>query len=166
VPRSTLIRTATSKDEPDIRHVLERTYPLIADRYDPELFSEALPHLVRPDKKLLTSGRYYIAEIEGAPVACGGWSLDLPPGAEAIDNAAVIRRFAVVPELAGRGIGRRLFEQCAMAVRARQVRRMLVRSSLNAEPFYAALGFRTLRPIHMPLPGGRGLPCVLMERPL
>jgi predicted N-acetyltransferase YhbS len=161
------IRTATEQDARAIGRILEASYPALLPRhYDADLISEAMPILTRPDVRLLNSGRYYVAEDGERTVGCGGWSLDAPPGAEEIDNAAVIRRFAVLPELARMGIGRSLFEHCLAKIRGLSVRRMIVRSSLNAEPFYAALGFRPLHAIAMPLPSGRGLPCILMDREL
>jgi len=165
MPGALQIRTAIPEDEQIVRDLLTRSYSLLLPPYyDPAAMAEAMPILTTPDAKLLGSGRYYIAETEGAAVACGGWSVELPPGANLAQDAAVIRRFAVVPELAGKGIGRRLFERCEVAIRALKLTRMLVRSSLNAEPFYAALGFRPLHPIDMPLPGGGGFPCILMQR--
>jgi putative acetyltransferase len=72
----------------------------------------------------------------------------------------------VLPELAGQGTGRSLFERCLLEIRRYGPERLLVRASLNAVPFYARLGFERLQPIDMPLPGGGALPCVLMEREL
>jgi hypothetical protein len=37
-------------------------------------------------------------------------------------------------------------------------------SSLNGEPFYAALGFRRLKRIETPMPGGVRFPAIRMER--
>ena len=159
------IRTATVDDGPAVKRLLESSYPaLLASHYDGDILSEALPILCAPRLELLSSGRYYIAEHQGAAVACGGWSLDPPGGVEAAGDVAVIRRFAVVPELAGKGLGRRLFQRCERDIGEQPVERMLVRSSLNAEAFYGGLGFRRLHPIGMPLPSGRTLPCVLMQR--
>ena len=159
------IRATTGEDQPAVRRIVEASYPQALPRYyDAALISEAMPMLTRPDVRLLNSGRYYVAEDGDVSVGCGGWSLGPPPGAEFAQGAAVIRRFAVLPELARTGIGRSLFEHCHLEIRELSVRRMIVRSSLNAEPFYAALGFRPLRAIDMPLPSGRGLPCILMDR--
>ena len=161
------IRPATVEDEPAIRRVLEHSYPvLLPSHYDVDILSEALPHMTEPNPQLLRSGRYYLAQLDGSAVACGGWSLEPLPDVAIPSDHALIRRFAVIATMVGRGLGRRLFQTCEAAAREQGIRGMLVRSSLNAEPFYASLGFRPLRPIDMPLPSGRGLPCVLMERPL
>jgi GNAT superfamily N-acetyltransferase len=159
------VRTASPEDEATVRGLLEASYPvLLTQHYGTELIAEAMPLLTMPDAKLLRSDRYYVAELDEVAVGCGGWSQEPPPGAEAGDDTAIIRRFAVPAAFAGKGVGRKLFQHCETAIREGRLRRMLVRSSLNAEPFYAALGFRLLRPVDMPLPSGRGLPCVLMER--
>jgi N-acetylglutamate synthase-like GNAT family acetyltransferase len=161
------IRSAGLDDQELVRSVLERSYPAgLADHYEPALLTRALPVLCAPSAELLNSTRYHLVLREAEAVACGGWSVDPPPQAQAAGKIAVIRRFAVVPELAGQGIGRSLFEHCLGEARAYGAERLLVRASLNAEPFYARLGFERLYPIDKPLAGGSALPCVLMEREL
>ena len=50
--------------------------------------------------------------------------------------------------------------------RASGCRRLWLMSTLNAVPFYQALGFERLRDAMHELPEGARLPCVEMNRPL
>ena len=77
---------------------------------------------------------------------------------------AHIRLFATRPEWLGRGIGRQLYGRCEEEARSSGVRRFECQASLNAEGFYAALGFRSVGRIEVRVGPGPLLPSVLMER--
>src|SRR5262249_24080698 len=79
---------------------------------------------VRGGSQLSRDGTYFVAEVDGEIVGCGGWSRrrtlfggDQQPGREPtlLDPAhepAKIRAFFVHPEHARRGIGRALLARC------------------------------------------------------
>ena len=152
-------------DAAAVGEVLADSYPvLMAAAYPPELLARALPLITRPHPQLLAGGTYFLAELGGMPVGCGGWSFQ-EPGSEAVEpGLAHIRHFAVRSGHAGRGIGRALYERCARDARTAGAERFEAQSSLNGEAFYAALGFVRIAPIDVPMAPGLDFPSILMRR--
>ena len=108
---------------------------------------------------LLEEGRYFVAERAGERVGVGGWS---PDGLE--PELAWIRYLFVHPDHVRRGIGRGLVEIAERAAAAAGRLRFEVWSSLNAEPFYGALGYRRLRAARWPVAAEIELDYVLMGK--
>ena len=108
---------------------------------------------------LLGEGAFFIAERAGEALGVGGWSPD------SLDRElAWIRYLFVDPDHVRQGIGRRLVERAEGSAAAAGRPRFDVWSSCNAEPFYAALGYRRIRPARWPVPGGIELDNVLMSK--
>ena len=158
------VRTATSVDADAIGAVLEASYSqLMRGAYPDSLLERALPRIIRANPELVGSGRYHIAESDtGEAMACGGWS-DRPPGAGP-DGHAHIRHFATHPDWTGKGAGRAIYERCESEAAAAGFGGFVCFSSLNGEGFYAALGFRRVREIRVPMGPGLRFPSVLMVR--
>ena len=110
---------------------------------------------------LLEDGRYFVAERAGERVGVGGWS---PDGLE--PDLAWIRYLFVHPDHVRRGIGRGLVEVAEGAAAAVGRPRFEVWSSLNAVPFYGALGYRRLRTARWPVAAEIELDYVLMGKPV
>jgi len=159
------IRTARADDLAAIERVLAASYPaLMAGAYEPEMLARALPMMTKAQPRLIASGTYYVAEIDGEIVGCGGWSRE-PPGAPAgEEGVAHIRHFAVSPDSIRRGIGRALYRRCDERARAAGTAVFECYSSLNGEPFYRALGFARLAVIALPMGPGTRLPSIHMRR--
>jgi predicted N-acetyltransferase YhbS len=109
---------------------------------------------------LVEEGGYFVAERAGRRIGVGGWSPD------SLDTGlAWLRYLFVHPDQARRGVGRRLVEAAERSAIAAGRRRFEVWSSLNAVPFYAALGYRRLRPAKLPATAAIELDYVLMYKP-
>jgi GNAT superfamily N-acetyltransferase len=146
--------------------------------YSPAEIDAGLRFVFGVDTQLVQDGTYLLIEHEAVPVACGGWSgrRTLFGGDQhksGIDDAldprvdpARIRAFFVHPAHARRGLGRRLYEACAEAARARGFTAFELMATLPGQPLYAALGFEALEPVAVPTPAGVPLPCVRMRRPI
>lgn len=163
-----MIRRAWPGDAAAVSTLLCASYfQLMATVYDPAFLRDKLPLITRANLPLLHSGRYYVATAEdGLLVGCGGWS-KAPPGARDESPAlGHLRHFATHPEWVGRGIGRALYDDAAAQAREAGVTRLACYASLNAEAFYAALGFRRVRSVDVPLAHGVAFPAILMEREL
>jgi GNAT superfamily N-acetyltransferase len=160
------LRVATPGDADAVASVLGPSYTrLMAAAYAPDLLARTLPAITRPNPGLLSSGRYYLVEAEtGEPAGCGGWCPDPPGRREEDPERAHIRHFATHPDWTRRGVGRLLCERSAADARAARFTRFEAWASLNGESFYAALGFRRLGRIEVPMPGGVRFPAVRMER--
>jgi GNAT superfamily N-acetyltransferase len=165
-PVSLTVRTATPDDRSRVTGLLEASYPVLMRKgYDQPVLSAALPAMTRANPALLSSGTYYVAETERRRiVGCGGWTLERPGTGEIEPGLGHVRHFATHPDWIGRGVGRSIYAACARAARAADVTRFECYSSLNAEGFYAALGFVAVRPVDIRLGPNIVLPSILMRR--
>ena len=159
------VRTAGLEDEAAIRKVLVASYPvLMRGSYDPRVLERALPRMTRPNPRLMASGSYFVAQAGEQAVGCGGWSMDAPGIAERQKGVGHIRHFAIASEWIGRGIGRLIYDRCETQAREAGVEQFHCFSSLNGEPFYAALGFERIGLIEVPMGPGLAFPSVHMKR--
>lgn len=160
------VRVATAEDEALVGDLLEASYSvLMPPSYDAAAMAAALPIITRASPALLASGTFYLAVDRGGPiVGCGGWTRERPGTGETVPELGHIRHFATHPTWTGRGIGRALYTRCEDVARSAGVKRFECYASLNAEKFYRALGFDSVRRIAIPLGQGSTLPSVLMER--
>jgi len=161
-------RNASPDDAEAVRDLLQAAYPpLLASSYEPELLARALPLMTTPNPVLLASGTWYVAEESGAPgmlLSCGGWTRERPGAPdEPVDPAlAHLRHLATHPRWTRRGIGRALFDRCAADASRVGVRAFECYATLNAEPFYRSLGFKTIEPITVPMAPGLAFPSIRM----
>lgn len=161
-----ITRIATPDDAESVEAVLKASYPrLMASDYEPAVLEAALKLITRANPGLLASGTYYVAQTrDGTVVGCGGWTRNRPTESDTdVDDCAHLRHFATHPDWAGRGVGRAIFRACEQTVRSAGVARLEVYSSLNAEPFYAAMGFARVELVAVPV-GPVRFPSVLMQR--
>jgi GNAT superfamily N-acetyltransferase len=159
------VRVARPADANVVGEVLAASYPvLMAGAYDAALLDHALPLMTRANPRLLDSGTYYVAEIEGEPVGCGGWTFEEPGLGTLVPGIAHIRHFGVSVHFVGRGVGRALYNQCVVDARRAGVRQMECYSSLNGERFYGALGFRIVRCIDVQMGAKLVFPSIHMSR--
>ena len=108
---------------------------------------------------LLGEGGFWVAEQDQRLLGVGGWS---PDSLEA--DLAWIRYLFVHPEVARRGIGRRLVEHAERSAYAAERPRLRVWSSLNAVGFYRAVGFLPERRARWPVQRAIELDYVLMAK--
>lgn len=154
------------EDELPVSGVLAASYPaLMRPSYDAEVLAAALPLMTRANSSLLAAGTFYVAEVaDGSLAGCGGWSLQRPENNEVEAGLAHLRHFASHADWLGRGIGRAIYARCEDAAGRRGVRRLQCYASLNAEGFYAALGFVSVGEIAVAMGAGLTLPSILMKR--
>ncbi|MFT4181757.1 MAG: GNAT family N-acetyltransferase [Rhizobium sp.] len=105
-----------------------------AKDYSPEIIARVAagfhPAAIR---KLLAGRTVFVAATDGDII--GTASLD----------GAMIRTVFVSPSAQGRGVGRRLMAEIERIARAKGISVLTVPSSVTAQAFYAALGFRPIR---------------------
>jgi GNAT superfamily N-acetyltransferase len=127
---------------------------------------------------LIRDQTYFLAENDGAIIACGGWSKRASLfGSDAVrtakdalldplQDAARIRAFFVHPEHARRGLGRAILLACEAAIRAARFRSIELVATLPGAPFYRAFDYRTGERYEVPLANGLSLPVVRMSKNL
>ena len=162
------VRVANRNDESSVSAVLAASYPaLMAAAYSPEFLASAVPLMTKAQPHLLTSGTYYVAyAMDDHIVGCGGWTMERPHSGEVEIGLAHLRHFAVAPPWTGRGVGRAIYDRCAAEAKSADVTQFECYASLNAEGFYAALGFRTVKPLDVRMTDELTLASLLMERRL
>lgn len=162
------LRIATPADAAAVQDLLQASYPeLMSASYDAAILADALPRFTRANPSLLSSGTYYLAESESeGVVGCGGWTRERPGTGEVAPGLGHIRHFGTHAAWIGKGVGRSIYAMCEEKARAAGVRRLECYSSLNAQGFYAALGFRPIRQIEVYPSPDVAVPGVLMERSL
>lgn len=128
------------------------------------------------DRQLIEDGTYFVAEMEGRIVACGGWSRRKSTCGSShgrtepdvlIDpeiDAPRIRAFFVHPDFARRGIGRSILVACEEALLAAGFRRAEISATLTGEPLYVSMGYVVTGRFDFPLGNGLPLPCVKLEK--
>lgn len=77
-----------------------------------------------------------------------------------------VRAVFLHPDWAGRGLGRQLLAAVETEARGRGASELVVRSSLNAAPFFETQGYRDVRPVELPLPCGERLETLEMVKAL
>jgi putative acetyltransferase len=92
-------------------------------------------------------------------VAMGGW-IAMPED----PSIGRIRKLAVHPTAARRGLGRVMVEDAERRARDAGCKRFIVRSSLNAVPFYEKLGYRITGHGTVPTATGIDIPMTMMAK--
>jgi GNAT superfamily N-acetyltransferase len=166
-------------DRPALNRLIDQSVRrLMNTDYSAEQLESAMLHTLGLDPQLIEDGTYFVAEIDGQIVGCGGWSRrkaiygnHRARRASAKDDfltppqdAARIRAFYVHPDWARRGIGRRLLQQCEVAARAAGFVRLELIATLSGVPLYNAYGFVTHEPVNLPLPNGLVFPTIRMTK--
>lgn len=166
MPSAFFVRVATPADADAVTELLGASYPvLMLTAYDEAELESALPLMTRANEKLLSSGTFYVAEQDDGRLAgCGGWTRERPGTGAVEDGLAHIRHFATRPEWIGRGVGRALYQRSEEDARCAGIASFECYASLNAEGFYLALGFRSVRKLELELVSGVTFRAVLMRR--
>jgi GNAT superfamily N-acetyltransferase len=171
------LRPAVLADVSELTALIGRSVRILqAEDYSASQREGALASVFGVDTQLIADGTYFVAEVDGTIVACGGWSkrrtlfgADHCAGREdsLLDperDAAKIRAFFVDPAWARRGIGTRVLEACESAAAAAGFRRFEMGATLTGVGLYRARGYREVERIGVPLGNGELLPIVRMEK--
>lgn len=163
------VRVAEPLDAERVTALLKASYPtLTAEAYELSALSpEALALMTTAQPRLLASGTFYVAESDaGQIVGCGGWTAGRPADGHLEDGVGHIRHFACHPGWVRRGVGRALYARSEATAREAGVRIFECHALLNAEPFYARLGFVRIDRIEVRMRPGVVVPGLLMRKAL
>ncbi|WP_299150627.1 GNAT family N-acetyltransferase [uncultured Tateyamaria sp.] len=141
------IRPSTMADLATVDALLARTYPkLLKADYPASVLVTALPIISRARPELLSCGSYYVAEIAGQVVGAGGWTRD-----RSNPQLGHIRHVVTDDRVLRQGVGRALMRHSFEIPRAAGVTQMECWATRTAEPFYRAVGFKTVGPFDVML---------------
>jgi GNAT superfamily N-acetyltransferase len=173
------IRIARVDDRPELSRLIDESVrKLSAGHYTPRQIESALVHVFGVDTQLIQDGTYFVAEMDGRIVGCGGWSRrktlfggDQMKGPKDEDDmldpateASRIRAFFVHPAWSRRGVGRRLIEACEAAAQQAGFKRIELASTLPGVPLYAACGYAVVERTDVAMADGEYLPIVVMSK--
>jgi N-acetylglutamate synthase-like GNAT family acetyltransferase len=173
------IRKAHPADIPVLQELIARSArELSLGYYTPAQTDAAIRHVFGVDSQLIADGTYFVVELDGTIVACGGWSRrrtlfggdqaksDSDPLLDPATEPARIRAFFVDPRLARHGLGLCLIEECTRAAGAAGFQSLELVATLPGEPLYAASGFAVAERFELALPGDVRVPVARMRRTL
>ncbi len=173
------LRLACENDIPALQKlILLSVRGLQASHYSVAQMDAALGSVFGVDRQLIRDGTYFIVELDGELIGCGGWSkrktlfgsdhhttrddAELDP----MTDAARIRAFFVHPDHARRGIGRAILEACEKAICDAGFTAIELAATLAGVPFYAAFGYVPGEEFDVPLANGLSLQIVRMTKEL
>lgn len=134
---STVVRLAQPDDAEGISQViLAALYGSNAQDYPADVIMRVASNFTPDAVRELFKRRVVLVAVQGRLIV----------GTAALD-AKVVRSVFVNPTRQGQGIGRLLMSEIELRAREAGVATLSVPSSLTAEPFYARLGFRTVREV-------------------
>ena len=170
-------RRASLKDIPDIEQLIAfSARGLSRDDYTEDQIEAALGVAWGVDTQLIRDGTFFVAETEGNPVACGGWSwrktlfggdahADREP--ELLDpthDGARIRAFFVHPEWARQGLGTKTLELCETEARKSGFTFAELAATLPGQRLYRRCGYVAEDRIQHILPNGVSIEFVRMRK--
>lgn len=173
------LRPARRADSPRLAELMRTSVLELFPRfYDERQTASAAVHVAHLDPALIEDGTYFVLEIGGELVACGGWSRrgklysgsgDREDDARLLDpltEPARVRAMFVRGDWTRRGLGRTILEACERAAGAEGFRTLALMATLAGEPLYLAFGFRVVERTALEMPDGVMIEGVAMERPI
>jgi GNAT superfamily N-acetyltransferase len=170
-------RAASVEDIPAISRLIALSArSLSREDYSENQIEAALGTALGVDSLLIADATYFLAEVDGALVACGGWSRrktlfgsDAECGRhpELLDptrDAARIRAFFVHPDWARRGLGRTTLELCESEARRNGFTSAELMATLPGVRLYRSCGYASRAAIEHTLPGGMSIQFVPMRK--
>ena len=171
-----VVRTATRADVPALNTLIAASARVLSvGYYTPEQIDAAVTYVFGVDSGLVDDGTYFVVELEGRIVGCGGWSrrgalyggdqrpMELAPRLDPATEPARIRAFFVAPGWERRGIGGRLLAECRAAAEAEGFTSFELMATLPGVPLYARYGFREVERVTDRMPSGVVLEFVRMR---
>jgi GNAT superfamily N-acetyltransferase len=176
---SLTIRPATLEDKPELTSLIARSArELSADDYTPEQVEGALRGAFGIDTQLILDGTYFVAEVDGKLVACGGWSKrrtlfggDARSGRDGAQldpttDAAKIRAFFVDPAYARRGLGSAILGRCESEAMACGFRSFEMMATLPGARLYSRYGYSGTERVQYEMQPGLTIEFIPMKKEL
>jgi GNAT superfamily N-acetyltransferase len=174
-----VVRKALLEDRPAIEAlIVESARGLSREDYSEAQIEAAVASVFGVDTTLVVDGTYFVAEVSGNFVGCGGWSkrktlfggdryADRDAGElDPVSEPAKIRAFFVHPAWARKGIGTAILTKCEAEARAHGFRALELMATLPGVRLYAAHGYSGHERVEYELAGGVTMSFVPMRKDL
>ena len=173
------IRQATMDDRESIKQLIAESARILSrEHYNDAQIEAAIATVFGVDTDLIEDGTYFVVEISGTLVGCGGWSRRktlfggdqyssrdagyLDPESE----PAKIRAFFIHPDHARKGIARAILTRCEDEARAHGFHGLELMATLPGVEFYKSCGFTERGTFDLDLIKGVKLELVPMQKAL
>jgi len=171
------MRLAVASDAPAISALMEASIRAIFPAfYDAEQVESSVEYIGHLDLQLIEDGTYFVHDVDGQVVACGGWSRrnklfagrgDAEDDNRLLDPAtepARVRAMFVRGDWTRRGLGRRILDACEDAAREEGFTQLVLGATLAGFPLYRAFGFEETDRMEVAMPDGVTVTVVAMEK--
>lgn len=168
-------RLATRSDLPVIVPLMDAAIEQLQRPFLTDEQIESSKAIMGLDSQLIDDGTYYVVELDGQVVGCGGWSRratlyghSQSGGRDAtlLDPAiepARIRAMYTHPDFVRRGVGRLILTLCEAAAAAEGYTRLQLMSTMAGQPLYEAAGFEVVSAA-ADASGGAPVPLFVMRK--
>jgi GNAT superfamily N-acetyltransferase len=174
------LRLATATDIEPIRELIaDSVRGLAKGIYSDAQIELSIRSVFGVDHQLIEDGTYFVADVGGRIVGCGGWSrrqtlFGASEYAESRNSTpldprsqpAKIRAFFVHPDAARRGIGRAILQRCEAGALEAGFTTAEMMATLPGVPLYEACGYEKHEVHDVNLPDGETIVCVRMSKRL
>jgi GNAT superfamily N-acetyltransferase len=173
------LRLASLRDADAIDELMKASIRgIFPGSYDARQTAASEQFIGAVDRMLLEDGTYFVIEVNGELVACGGWSRrdKLYTGSGAAEGDARLLDPATEParvramftraDWTRRGLGRRILEACEAAAKAEGFRTLALMSTMPGLPLYENYGFIVVEHVEIPLPDGTSIGGASMTKPI
>jgi GNAT superfamily N-acetyltransferase len=177
-PTSTL-RLATPDDAAAINDLMRASVrDIFPSFYDARQTEASIKFVASVDRTLLQDGTYFVAEVDGELVACGGWSRrdklytgsgDAAGDARLLDPAnepARVRAMFTRSDWTRRGLGRQILEACEAAAKGEGFLTLALMATLPGLRLYTSYGFQAIEDVEIPMPDGTIIAGASMKKPI
>lgn len=146
--------------------------------YDRRQTEAATQFIAVVDRTLIEDGTYFVAEVGGELVACGGWSRrdklytgsgDTAADARLLDPAtepARIRAMFTRSDWAHRGLGTNILGACEAAARGEGFVALALMATMPGLGLYMSHGFQIVEQVQIPMPDGTSIAGARMQKAL
>jgi GNAT superfamily N-acetyltransferase len=174
-----VLRLATVPDSDSIEKLMKASIrDIFPGSYDAQQTAASVQFVGSVDRTLIEDRTYFVIEVDGELVACGGWSRrdklytgsgDATGDARLLDPAtepARVRAMFTRADWTRRGLGRRILETCEAAAKAEGFRTLALVATMPGLPLYQNYGFEVADYTQVELPNGISLACASMTKPI
>jgi GNAT superfamily N-acetyltransferase len=172
------LRLATIDDAPAIDELMKASIrEIFPSVYDARQTEASIRFVASVDRALIEDGTYFVADLDGELVACGGWSRrdklytgsgEAAGDARLLDPAsepARVRAMFTRADWTRRGLGRRILEACEAAAKSEGFSMLSLMATLPGLRLYSSFGFEVIEDnIQIPMPDGTSIEGASMKK--
>ncbi|MGH9211900.1 MAG: GNAT family N-acetyltransferase [Acidimicrobiales bacterium] len=168
-------RLATRDDVAVLRPLVRAAIEQLQRGFLDEAQTRSSQAIMGLDMQLIDDATYFVVELDGRVVGCGGWSRratlhggDHSAGRDGAllkpsTDAARIRAMYTHPSFARRGVGRLILSLCEAAAAAEGFTTLELMATLSGQPLYEAAGFEIIERTE-DASGGTPVPIIKMRK--